>query len=271
LPETFRVDRRTRRAEQPRKIIRTQHVRVAENLGDTPPAPLTRRRERPIEIRIGDLWRCINDRGIRGRVDFPDFQRALRLDIDHQEKGPSGPLHSLERYAKGLDKLSEPLAVARQRSDCLGRYRDRRSGDCIAVEHKGAPPTTRSAAIFAGPRFVDFALAIGMAFSARPNVGRGWPFVKFVKFVNSDGTKKVCFGFECRSLSASKPDSGTIGNSAIGADRYAWRLVGGNLGRRYGSSAKPIRTSFYHRSSSTITLGKPSPASTASKVATNSA
>ena len=68
---TFRVDRRARRAEQPRKIVRTQHVRVAENLGDPPLAALARRRERPIEIRMGDLWRCIDDRGIRGGDRFP--------------------------------------------------------------------------------------------------------------------------------------------------------------------------------------------------------
>ena len=50
------------------------------------------------------------------------------------------------------------------------------------------PPATRSAAIFTAPRFVDFALAIGMAFfSRRPNIGRGASIVKFVKFVNSDG------------------------------------------------------------------------------------
>src|SRR5271165_1209432 len=139
---TFRVDRRARRAEQPRKIVRTQHVRVAENLGDPPPAALARRRERSIEIRTGDLWCCIDHRGFGGGVDFPDFQRALRLDVDHQAKGPPGSLHSLERGAEGLDKLSDPLAVARQRTDCLGRNRDCRSSvwDGVSVEHKGAAP-----------------------------------------------------------------------------------------------------------------------------------
>ncbi|MGA8582385.1 MAG: hypothetical protein WB715_00800 [Roseiarcus sp.] len=148
---TFRVDRRARRAEQPRKIVRTQHVGVAENLGDAPLAALARRRERTIEIRIGDLGRCIDDRGIGGGVDFPDFQSALWLDVDHQAKGPPGPLHSLERCAEGPDKLSNPPAIARQRSECLGRNRDRRSGDGIAIEHKGTAPGCATGGDLCGP------------------------------------------------------------------------------------------------------------------------
>jgi hypothetical protein len=41
---------------------------------------------------------------------------------------------------------------------------------------------------FRVPRFADFALATGMAFSSRPNMALGATVVKFVKFVNSDGT-----------------------------------------------------------------------------------
>ena len=148
---TFRVDRRARRAKQPRKIVRTQHVRVAENFGDTPPAPLARRRERPIEIRIGDLWRSIDDRESEAELISLIFS------------APFGPTSTIRRKAfpvlcirssaapNELNELPYPLAVARQCPDCLGCDRDRRSGGGIAVEHKDAAPGDAIAAIFTVP------------------------------------------------------------------------------------------------------------------------
>ena len=94
--------------EQPRKIIRTQHVRVAGESRRHAAGPAhVRRRERPIEIWIGDLWRCIDDRESEAEFDFPDFQRALRLDIDHQAKGLS-PVLCIRSSATPKDPISCP-------------------------------------------------------------------------------------------------------------------------------------------------------------------